>query len=181
MRIAFSVTIDDLLSFNRFHFGRSPKVRSALLRTRLSVVLAIVAVSCVLSIKSENGGVYIVGALLATITYLLLSRRLMLKRMQQATLRMFSKGANPGNLLGNHSLDVQHDGLFVKSKTAKGLLPWSSIHLVEETNSHVFIYIGANLAHIIRKASIRSGRLDSFIAAVRDHIREGESSSAEHC
>lgn len=74
-------------------------------------------------------------------------------------------------LLGEHELEIQHDGLVERTAFNEAIHRWAGFHKVVKTRKFLLIYVTDNMAHIVPRRCFPSDEdLNRFEAVLRRHL-----------
>lgn len=151
LKISYTLTMDDVMSFLRHQFVHSPK----LMRTQLVLRIAIPSVMGLLlfMIFTDNfsravglgDGIIILACVMSGFLFLPLTYR---RSLEKATRRLYTDGANR-DLLGRHGIVLDGEGIADESKRGKTRYPWSAVASAVRTESHVFFFLSVEAAIIV--------------------------------
>jgi len=165
VKIRFDVTASDWEALTDFQVAHSTTLSRTIQRTQLAaagVALLLAAVfwslmqSLFVTIVSLAAGAW------ATYDAPRYIRRSMHKQMRAMFDETFPAGSNTENLL-----EARADGLFCESVRGTATLAWTAITAVSESNTHLFLGIGAASGLIVPKQRLREGSVAEFANAVR--------------
>lgn len=109
------------------------------------------------------------GAVGAGIVFIMFPRWYRNASMKQAR-RLYSEGTNK-NILGRQILDLDNDGLVIRSESGEEHTNWSAVERIETTPDYAFVYIGAISAHVIPRAKVVEGNFAEFVESVQQILR----------
>jgi hypothetical protein len=165
MDLTYSVSKSDVEAFCAHCSLTTQKRLYRLFWVWISVLLAILAGVSLL--RGSNWPAAIWASL--TIIWLFFGRRcftwLSLKTMRSCLSR-----SDLGTQIGEQHLSTEELGLRCTTTGSDGVLKWSAIKRIEETNRHVFIYVSDLSAFVISRESVTADALDAFLADVRQRM-----------
>jgi hypothetical protein len=166
VRIEYTVNLDDIVEFTRFHYQTttcSPKATIKDGATFFIVLLLMVSVTGKLNV----GSFVIVAA--ATIAWTVLCRPLALWYMRRKARSLYARGKNK-RLIGCHSLEIADGLLRQRNEGGSDDVRFEVIERVAEDPSYVFIYVSAMTAYVVPRRGVTNGDLASFVAELRSRI-----------
>lgn len=171
MILRYVNTMDDLYAFRRHLTGRSLFVRGVTIVAFVAICASILR--AVLSVEREPGDGPVFHAVVLTLTaalmiaFVYVAIRLVWTILDRLTLRlMMSSGKNAG-VLCQHELEIDEDGIVERTDVGESSVSWHGVEEIVETQSHVFVHVGALMAHVIPKSSVVTGDPESFVARAR--------------
>jgi len=82
--------------------------------------------------------------------------------MDRQAKRMFEEGSTKGQL-DQHELEIDSELFIQRTDYNETQYQWRGVAEIVETESHVFIYISAQMAYVIPKQGIIEGEVHSFV------------------
>jgi len=168
MKIRYTVEFDDVKAFWQHFLSTSAVLR----RQRVVFVACFAGVFLLVGIRLGLRDASIVPvvwfAFLGTVFLSLFwrfSRRVSAKRLR----RLCPPEENKG-VLCEHTLELTDAGVTETSLVGQHSTTWAGILRVVETTSHVFVYIGSNMAHVIPRAKVLDGDMDAFINKLKAEL-----------
>ncbi len=151
--IQFRVEIDDLIAFNRYHLRAS---KTATLLYRLGYVYGMI-IAVVLALLASRWHVWARVVLALGFLAVWIPGYWMFSRWWVGfTVRKFTgEGRNKG-ILGAHTIVLSAEGLTETSEVGETRTTWQGVERIAESDSHIFLYIGAYQAHTIPKRAFPS-------------------------
>ena len=165
MNIRYSVTLEDLIAFNRFHIQHSRQLVRQRRIAGLALPLATILVAVVLAILRSDFRL-LPFVVLFVVLYVLFLRRAYGKGLEKKLRRLYAEGKNKG-VLGEHSLHLQDDGISRQSDVGSTTVAFRGIEKIESTPTHTFIYISALSAIVIPKERVIEGDYSEFLMHLR--------------
>ena len=154
MELEYELTLDDYVTFNKYHIRHSPSCRRSY-RWNLVVLIALGLLLIVLY------GAFFgtpVGTVLSCIIYVplgwllwRLSYRVTVARRLQRALR---EGENR-DLAGTHVLVIHDEGITTTGQMGETKLKWAVVEKTVEDKEHVYIYVSAVSALVIPKRAFQ--------------------------
>jgi hypothetical protein len=152
MEIEYTLTPDDAIAFQRYHFKASLSSRQFFLRRLFWGILASILVFIIFSGWKSVWGV--LAVLLFWLVYLLMIPLSIRWSINAFGKRMKKEGENKA-LWGKRRLTIDAQGLFEKSEVGETRLRWDGVERVVETADYIFIYVTTVSAHVIPKKSFQ--------------------------
>lgn len=181
--LEFTMTMDDLVAFNRFHRENSPTARR--IKRYTYIVLAFITAGVLFflypKIKavaiSETGAEWpaVVTIIVWIILFLLLGpilkRRLKIESRisDRLVLSQLKEGTQKG-VIGSQRLILQDDGLSGENDIRKSFTKYAAVERIAEDVNYVFVYVNAMAAHVIPRREVDPVKLADFLVALRAKI-----------
>jgi hypothetical protein len=170
--IVYALTIKDLVAYNLFAFRTSPKVRE--IQHRILISRTLVTFFCVLPVLWFTGllpfwpslGTSLLCTLWAVGCTLYYQRRGYIKRVR----KLVEKQELPPGWQGEHTLEVDEDGIIVTSAYSRVQYAWGALQRIESEPGYTYIFLGG-LAYIIRHDAIMSGDLPTCLEQIGRHFQ----------
>ncbi len=167
MTISYTVTIDDLVAFNlQYHQSSAASRQRQRQGQRLLAGLPLLC-GLGMALAMQSAVPLLAAAAVAAWAALTYPARLR-QAISRAVVRAYREGRNLA-LLGDHALDFGADGFEVRTAVSRLFYAYEAIERVEVTDSHTFIYVGANQAFIIPHTAADSDAAD-FRAQLAEHM-----------
>lgn len=164
MKIRCETTVEDIQMFIEHHI-KHKQAQGLGLKILVSCIAVMVSIGYLVYRDSHRpdqavawGGATGVVSL-ALIWWAL--RRLPAKLAQRA-----SSEDRSGNTFGWHTIELTPEGITESSESSKTSHQWRGIEEIWLTESHVFIYVGLSLAHVIR----REFAAEEFVQELRKRL-----------
>jgi len=167
MELQYEITLDDLVTFNKYHIRHSPTCRRSYWWNLVGMIVAFVLVAVLV------GALY--GTPIATAIHLaillplswplwhLIYRVTVARRLR----KLYREGENRG-LAGIHLIRIDAEGLAGTSQAGESKLKWVIVERIVEDNNHLYIYVSAVSAIVIPKRAFQD---EHHIQAFRDEAR----------
>jgi hypothetical protein len=168
VKIRFAVNMDDLVAFNRFH-ARS--VWNSLQTVKAAGVSVLLILLLQVLFARDFNPVFVGTSVVGGVPYALALRLYMIWCAGRATRKAHTGAKNKGTL-GWHDLEITETGLRETSEAGAQDVRFDGIEKIAESESHVFIYIGAVLAHVVPKAAVTEGNVATFVSRLRELTAE---------
>lgn len=162
MIIKYDNTMEDMIAFNQHYIETSPVQRKSLFSIRWKMPVLTLIFFGILSWSDHSFGFLIYGLVVAIVLFLVypaMFRKRFAKNIRQLYAERGSKG-----VLGLHSLEIDDNGLLVKTDCNEVKSSWNTLDRIVSTDTHTFIYINANAAIILPRQTIVEGDYDNFVA-----------------
>jgi hypothetical protein len=149
MKIEYDLTKQDYIDFNMHYIENSPKLKRSLFIQRFVIALVFLIFPFIFS---KNSGtpflpsfiVYGVIFILWVLFYPKYYRTIAKKRI----IKLIDKGGSAIQL-GHRSITLNEEGLEEFSEQGESKSSWSSIERIEETENHIYIFIGSTNAYLV--------------------------------
>ena len=164
MHVEYEVTMDDYVAFNKYVVETSPTIKRARRLTYLAALAG--ALWALYLIGASRLWVSIVAVVGALAGFAAWNRFRNPRRIDRLTRRLMAEGRNQ-LVLTKHHLQVDPDGLTDATAAGEARARWMAVERVVETASHIYLFVGALLAHIIPKRAFAGPEeVSDFIATV---------------
>lgn len=177
MILQYTFLEEDLVESQRFHIAGSPAVRR---RQRLGMIIvsAVIMLACLISAgdaagKPSRPSMLILGIVLSAVMCLWL--RFSHQRNSRNLVRAMLKEGSTDGMFGPQEIEIDDSGISKRSDVRGSFAAWSVVRRLDETDTHVFVYVSSIEAHVIPKNRVTSGDLSAFINTVRDRVAENNS------
>lgn len=167
--LKFQLTIDDYVRANRFLLAHSPSIRS---RRRKVILFAGLIYLCTglwlgSRLSADPVTIMAVGAIfmLGTMIPLWYLREWITAR----SIRKLMEEANNRGALGERELQIDAEGISVRSPVSNSRILWSGIERFIEERAFAFIYISSIQAVTIPKQEVFSGKPQEFIKQAKQY------------
>ena len=182
--IEFERTIEDIIEFNLFHMKNSPSIRRQALITQVAAAALAVMVSLstgyLLGIdkKAGTGFLYVLTLVLSIAAFFVvpfLSRAEVINGFRKAT----KEGDNKA-ILGNQTISLTPDNIFVKTPAGESKYTWAVIDKIVQNDKYIFLYISSINAIVIpRKAFSTDSSLQEFVDYLNLHREKKKAASKD--
>ena len=172
-RIVYTLTMEDLITFNLFHFRNSAVVRKT--QRRSLVTYSLTTFLCVMGATVFTSllpfwpafATAVVSTLWIAGYMLYYQKRGYIKRVRKVVQQMYFENKQPG-LLGEHSLEVDEDGITHVSAYSRTRYAWGALERIETETGYTYLYLGAQ-TFILRHETISSGDFKTFLEQIGRH------------
>jgi hypothetical protein len=167
MKIRYSNTIDDVVAFARYHAARSQSMQllMAVVRWVLPAMMAILAGLSLLQGAWASVAWCLVPAILLFIVAPWIPGL--------AARLSYREGKNKG-VFGPHELELVPPNLIERSLVSEQRTWLGAVEHVGTTATHAFLFVSANSAHVIPKASVTDGDYEGFVQAVKEEVEKAK-------
>lgn len=111
---------------------------------------------------------------LAVIAWVFQCPRSYRQGLERSTLKMLREGRN-ALLQCTYRMEIDERGMSVRSEMGESRLSWDAVERVDETDAHIFIYVGSLTGHAVPKWAFESnGRAREFFEAACEFQRRAE-------
>lgn len=171
MRIQVSVTEDDYISYNIYHYFHSKSTKSNILTGRLMPFLISVLGAAIL-IKAGNRGALLYSEIAILALYSIVGFFYYPKTAEKAILKNISKLRKEGKLPYTQEavLDFEENEIIETSEDSIKHIPYSSVLKVCKTEAHVYVMIGAMEAIIIPHQCLEN--VDAFLEFINNKCQQ---------
>jgi len=169
MVVEFENSLDDVLALNMYHYQHSANVR----RTRLILqfgppVIPVVVFLVQILVSGASLASALPWLVFAGIWVLFVPFSLR-RGMRKRVAKMVLESQNDG-IVGKHRLSLTSKAMTDKTDSGKTKTRWAEVRRIVATNQYVFIYIDANVAHIVPKRAFPDeSKYKEFIKTVMRH------------
>jgi hypothetical protein len=167
--VRFEVTMEDLDALNEDFIVLSPFARRAMRRYVWTPPIgwAIIAVILAIWRPSSSTIASFVFFALISIIWVLVARRVWRRVLKKRMRAIYREGINR-TVFGDHKVAISASGISHASETSDSRTAWAAVERITETPRHIFLYVGAGLAHIVpRRAFSSEADAQRFVAAAR--------------
>lgn len=174
--IEYNISIADVETFSLYSLMRSPLAKRNLRAGQISFAFMMLVMFSFMTVPTLGAEGLVVPMLLAVAAAVLhpvfyaYSIRAMVRRN-------YSVGKNR-TVLGRHRLKLLESELREESEASSHSIRYDAIERVDESDSHVFIYVTVVSAHVLPKNAVSSGEVASFVASLRERMEQTSETSA---
>ena len=179
MRIHYVVEMNDLRAFWRHYLSTSAQAR----RQRIVFLVCFAAFFLFLGLRAsfrDDSVAPLLSVSLPGAIFLALFWRFSGRVSNRRLRKLYPADENKG-VLCEHTLELTDVGVMETSPVGQHSTRWAGIPRVGETATHVFIYIGSNMAHVIPRANVLHGNVDDFMKELKTKMesqpKDGQLSS----
>ncbi len=166
MDIRYTVSLDDIVAFNRFHCSNSRTAKRVRLRCDILVAAVWLGAGGLSSALHHSFVPLIIGGAFA-LCWCVTSKRRSASQCAKLARKFFEEGKNKGSL-GAQLLRLSEDGVEESNDYGSKFTRFNAIERVESTDQHTFIFTGAASAYIIPHGKVVEGDVTVFRAALED-------------
>ena len=154
MDVEYSLDMDDVLAFSRYHNTHSPAIRRRLMILRLIVPVFFLVMWLVFyTIGDASGRLASAGALaVMAVVYYFTYPLLFNWRTQRTVKALYREGNNP-DLFERRRLTITPETLTDASATSVTTKKWNAIDRIVADQDHIYFYATAVSAFIVPKAA----------------------------
>lgn len=185
MTLSYTLTLDDLVAFNVYHYWQWPGRRFALWRQLPAFMLLWAGYSLwILGVAAEMAGTGVASIsrgllpLLALPPALMVVYPLMPQRALRRRFRRFLSASDCSAMLGPCELSIGPEGLTESTTTGRSHRHWRSISKVVTCDQHILMYMGGFHCYIVPKRAFGSesdkARFLSLVGSYRSGQADGE-------
>jgi len=157
MTIRYALVLEDLVAFNRYHWGHSASYKRMLSR---AVWTGMAVIVLVLSLLFHGGGLMVSVPL--AVLYRYLFYRGMRHRIDTYARKVYTEGANR-SLIGPHELTLSSDALIESNPLGGQTVALKAIEKIDVADGYAYIYFNATMAFPVPRKSVQDGNLDAFL------------------
>ncbi|HEY0078381.1 MAG TPA: YcxB family protein [Pyrinomonadaceae bacterium] len=174
MEVTYKLNLDDVQAYQWHNIRTSATLRRNYRAAFVSFPLIILGVMILFVVTGLDilfaGFCFVVSTALWALVFPHTYRR----NINRATVKLLGEGRN--ELLQHaHRMSLDETGLNVRSGIGESRLAWSAVERVEETETHIYIYIGALTAYVVPKWAFATRReAEDFFDAARSFQRRAE-------
>lgn len=161
MLVEYTVTDEDYLDFNLYHFYHSPSIHRSL---RIQQFLAPVMFLVIPFIfRLDPLSFFLPAFIITALLWLIFYPRYFHWFVKRRTAKFLAEGDKRG-ITGNHTLQLTPDEIIEVSETGEMRAKWASVEKIEVSEKQIFIYLNSVSAILIPLHSFRSDvGIDEFI------------------
>jgi hypothetical protein len=149
MKIKYNLTKDDFMSFNMYHLENSATTKKILFRQQYILPIIYLIMPFILVRVTVVPLIFwLIPSLAAFVLWIKFYPRYFMNFTKRNIENMLKEGKNQ-NLFGPVSVSLEEEGIWEISNLGESKARWSSIEKIEETKTHIFIYLSALSAAII--------------------------------
>lgn len=150
MKIAYQLSLEDIIAFNVGHVSRSQKVQSKIRRNRFLIpfVYGVVALG-LLALNTQFWPVSWFFGFLAVLWFIFYPQVWKQRVVSQVKKRYKEVDFNASHYA--YELEFQKEGILASNAAHTNLLPWAKIINIEETVNHLFLFFTEDDGMIIPK------------------------------
>jgi hypothetical protein len=170
---SYEVVPTDLRAFQEYHLHRTPAFRRQYYGGLVCVaILTPLVMVLLVGLSSQRWGLAAVvglsGAIVGSTVYPWLHRRARRKFVEQAV-----AGQADGGLFGAMEMQLAPTGLTVANRVARSLVDWAGVRSIEESPTHLYLYVSGVSAMIIPKRSFASESEAQEFMATAQRLHQG--------
>jgi hypothetical protein len=149
MKIEYDITKDDFMSFNMHHLENSETTKKTLFKQRYIVpIIYLVMPFILIRVTFVPLIFWLIPSVAAIILWITFYPRYFMSFTRRNIEKLLKEGNNQ-NLFGPVSVSLEDEGIREISNQGESKAKWSSIEKIEETKTHIYIYLSAISAAII--------------------------------
>ena len=169
MEVEFELTFEDLIEWGLYHAEHSPALRQARAGVAALGIGAFGGAAILLSyLFPANTVTFVPVGIVAGTLWAALVPRYSRRWLRALLAPVYAEGENR-LLTGSHFLRLAPEALMGRTDFARTEIDWALVERIEETPTHVFIYISATQALIIPKRAFRPpDGVRAFVAQTRE-------------
>jgi hypothetical protein len=171
VRIRYENTIEDLIAWNKHYVNSKPGTKGArailLLGPAIIVILAGSLVCFLEGAEGQSFGYFFAIMLGVSVGFAALMAK-NLPRLPERTVRNSYRNSKNKGIFGIQELEFDAASITKSNDYVQTTTRLEAIEKVERPESHTFIYMSANTAHIIPHAAVFEGNLEAFVAALQE-------------
>jgi hypothetical protein len=167
MHLAYTLTENDYIAFNKSHYSRSPNMRKQFSRSRVYMAIVCFFLPVLIAV-TFSGFTYIWAGVLGGIALLAVTYWIYPKfywKIIEKNLRKFLREGKSGSPWETEArLSLEDDGMYFSLGPNRSVSPYSSIRDIVNENGAVYIYVDSLQGAIIPPGV--SGT-DEFVSALK--------------
>ena len=171
MEVTYKLNLDDVQAYQWHNIRTSATLRRNYRVTFVSfplIVLGLMILCVVFGLNMLLAGFFLA---VSTMVWTIIFPHTYRQNVNRATRKLLREGRNE-LLQQAHRMSLEETGIKVRSELGESRLAWSAVERVEETETHIYIYIGALTAHVIPKWAFNTRReAEDFFDAARSFQR----------
>jgi hypothetical protein len=154
MQVQFTITLDDILAFNRYCVQHLPTYKRTYRTLLISVPVIFVLIALALSINTYRPPwlAWII-AFVAVVAWPFIWPRRYQKTMDEFVMKTMQTGQNR-SMLGVHTVTLSEQGLRATSEVSESSITWSGIERIEQDDQYIYLFVAATAAHIVPKRAL---------------------------
>jgi hypothetical protein len=171
--VTYTLTMEDLVTFNLFNFRHSPTIRKIQRRALISWPLT--TFLCVLGVLLLTRLLPFWPALCTAFACTVWTAGCMvyyqkhgyIKRVRKLAQQIYSENKHPG-LIGEHTLEVDSEGITHVNAYSRTRYAWGALERIETEPGYTYLYLGSQ-TFILRHQAIISGDFKAFLEQISRH------------
>lgn len=176
MEVEYHLTMEDYVSFNLYHYNRSPTIRRYWHKVQV-LFLIIVILSAVIAFLDpvDCSALAIVVGIIVLIAVLVSSAPSLRAHLAKANVaRMLGEGHNR-TLLGWHRISIGPEGIAHSGEHSAATVKWSGVERIADSDEFVFIYISAVSGYLVpSRAFGGEEHFREFVSRANEFLREAQ-------
>jgi hypothetical protein len=173
VKLNYTLTMDDVLAFLRYHFRNSPKMKRTffLYRTLIPAVICAVLAMALTNNFSESFS-WETAAILAVCYGLAFAviPMTMKRSIERATKRMYTRDRQK-DLLGQHKTVLDGESVTDESRFGTARYEWGAVLSAPRTEGHLFLYVSPESAMIIPLKGLGKGSKRDSLFQLVDEVK----------
>lgn len=175
MNIKYTNTEADIYSYGQLIYKKSPTVKQHRRKSmNFAAILSVIFALIIYYVDSLNTVfIWVIMSIVWLIYVPIQHKRRYLKNMiktyQQEEHKQF---------FGNHLLTVNESGLIDQIDDGVNQTSWDKLEHVEETESHLFIFVKSSLAYCIPRDQLSGSQYEDFIYKLKEYRGSNENRSS---
>lgn len=148
--LTYSLTIDDIVAFNKHHLLNSPEAKKSWLAIRLVMFGLVVAatVFCAVKLGAKYSYYPAAGAFIGGVLYMLNMHKLIVFSTAKKLKKNFSKG-NISTMIGPRRLTIANGTIEEVDEISTTKIELGLLERIEQTDQYIFIYISSIQAFVV--------------------------------
>jgi len=168
MKIRYSISLDDILEFNRYHFLFSNASRKTRL-LRQWLVPMVPAITLGYFSHIEHDSLELVFGLIGSVILWVYYWKNKTAFIEKHVKKVYEEGRND-SLFGDHSFEITENSIFLTSKESETKLSVTRIERIVEYKQHIFLFVSAANALIINIDKIMEGNPAQIMDEIRSKL-----------
>jgi len=162
MKLRYTVSLEDVLTFNQYFYRHSATIRRSKLILFLGIPLILMALGTYHGIRAHSWSPPITMMIICPL-FVGFMRWSFDRNIKKTTQRIFQERPAKG-LIGEHVLTIDDTGVTESTAFGEQLTRWEGVERIETTDTHAFIFVGAIMAHVVPRATVAEGNFEEFIS-----------------
>jgi hypothetical protein len=167
MTIEFETTLDDLVEFNLDHICALETTKAARSSATLRLFLMGLVIGVLLAVVGRKP-LYVLAGVAGGTAGIIAYRSTWESSARERVVKILSRDTHDPVVW--HRMTLQPDGLLEESESGLHQTKYASVKRIVEGEKRVYVYVEANLAHVIARERVKAGDLEAFISALRQRM-----------
>lgn len=175
LEVTYKLNVDDIQAAQWHCMRTSPSMRrNYRIVSVLVLLLTLLPVVFILQFAEFEWWATGLFAALVFVAWVFQFPRSYRQGLERNTRKMLREGRN-ALLQCTYRMEIDERGVSVRSEMGESRLSWDAVERVDETDAHIFIYVGSLTGHAVPKWAFESnGRAREFFEAASEFQRRAE-------